>query len=79
MGKNTQKTFKVTFKLIKHKSLMEFDYYLKVDNEKDLPMYIDKYCKSFQEKYGTPIKCIKQEEVADYPKELRPKKEDTDG
>ena len=73
-----QKAYMLTFKLYKHKSMSEFEYYLKLTNPTQamLDDYIKKYCKIFEDRFGTPIKCVKIEERADYPEELKPKEDD---
>ena len=65
------KTFRLTFQLTKHKNEQGFCHYVKVKDTDEITGYIENYANNFQHRFGTPIKCVKSEEVPDYPDELK--------
>ena len=75
----TVKVYKLTFQLTKNKSEGGFDYFVKLAEKDNLSEFIEGYCNVFKERYDTPIKCIKTEEIPDYPKELQVREELKDG
>lgn len=72
MGKKEQpqRKFKLTFQLTKNKP-NSFELYISVKDTDEITGFIENYANSYQAKYHTPIKCIKSEEIADYPDELK--------
>ena len=72
-----QTTYKLTFALTKHKGESGFDLYTKVNDTDEITGYIENYANDYQERYGTPIKCVKVEKVPDYPEQLQIRNEET--
>ena len=65
-----QRTFKLTFQLTKNKP-NSFEHFVKVNDTDEITGYIENYANDFQARYHTPIKCVKSEEIPDYPDELK--------
>lgn len=55
--------YRFTLALKKHPQEKKFTYICEVKNPDDLQGEKERVCMAFEERWGTPIKCVKVEEI----------------
>lgn len=58
-----KKTYRLSFKLIKHKAAKGFTCTVTAKDSDDLQGIKEERAMYFEDKYGTPVKCVKVEEI----------------
>lgn len=57
------KTYRLKFKLTKHKDAHQFETIVKANDNDDIQGIKEERAMYFEERFGTPVKCVKVEVV----------------